>query len=248
MKRPSLLWLLALAPLHSAQAQGSLVGFVRDSTGVPLANSQISIDAVNRVATADAMGRYAFNDLPIGLRLIRVRRVGYSPTSRMVKVVEGESRQDFVLDRLVVLDTVRASEMIVRTRLVTEINDRRRMGFGHFKDSTTLTSHGGLASVFEDIPSVMVKSRGPQAFLIYLPGTGLNGRCLANLWIDGKKIQLAGQPDHGELTYLHPDEIGVIEVYVRMSETPVQYITRGPDLSACGSVVIWTKRILPEAS
>ena len=239
------------ASTTSLGAQASLSGVVRDSAGRPIANSQVSIDALNRATATDESGHYALSELAAGLRLVRVRRVGFSPTSRMVQLADGASRvADFVLDGLTVLDTMRAKANGVRERLARDINERRKMGFGHFKDSTTLSDHAGMLSVFQDIPSVIAMMRlDPETrekrMRVYLPVPGAYPGCLANLWVDGRLLTNGDKPDHNEWKFLIPSQIGVLEVYTRMSETPAQYIRRGSNLDRCGTIVIWTKQILP---
>ena len=62
--------------------QATVTGTVRDGqTGEPLAGATVSLTDLDRVATADANGRYALRDVPPGPRRIAVRFIGYVPRS-----------------------------------------------------------------------------------------------------------------------------------------------------------------------
>src|SRR5439155_26154467 len=109
----------------------TITDFVLDSGVSSIARAKISIEALGRVATADDSGRYVISDLTPGLRLVSVRRVGYTAVGKMVKLVEGENRlNDLILDRIAVqLDTV-VTKGKLRPRDVDmlEFEEHRKIG------------------------------------------------------------------------------------------------------------------------
>jgi len=57
---------------------GALLGTVRDSSGAPLPNVQVIISSINRVATTDAAGSFAFRGLPAGHYHLDAVFIGYA--------------------------------------------------------------------------------------------------------------------------------------------------------------------------
>lgn len=60
-------------------------------------------------------------------------------------------------------------------------------------------------------------------------------RCRVRYWLDGHPVHPASD---FELDLVPPGDVGGIEVYRGVSETPVQFRPRG---AICGVVVIWTR-------
>lgn len=61
-----------------AAHDGALLGTVRDSSGTPLPNVQVIISSINRVATTDATGNFAFRGLPAGHYHLDAVFIGYA--------------------------------------------------------------------------------------------------------------------------------------------------------------------------
>jgi hypothetical protein len=59
------------------------------------------------------------------------------------------------------------------------------------------------------------------------------GRCVAPVWVDGVRAS------YDFVSFLRPDEIGIVEVYPRSLDVPARYNSNGDN--RCGVVAVWTK-------
>jgi hypothetical protein len=139
------------------------------------------------------------------------------------------------LRKVVTLAKVNVTATTVRQRFVMDYEERRTMGFGHFRDSTEVSRHSTLESVFQEMPNVSA----PKPGTVLLPATGGPGKCAANIWIDRRKS------DSRDLAELQPEEVAALEVYPRAMTTPPEFMVRNARTPMCGSVVVWTKRFFP---
>jgi hypothetical protein len=157
------LWCAGLLPAMLAAATAgaqSLTGFVRDSAGHPVANAEVAIEALNRRAISDTTGHFALDGVAGGMRLLSVRRVGYAPLNRMVRIADGMPPLDLRLTSLAVkLDTVRTTEQYRPTDiLMMEYLDNRKMGLGHFITQADLEKMNGapIAEAFDNVLDIVV--------------------------------------------------------------------------------------------
>lgn len=84
-----------LAPLAvGAQATGIIDGRVMDqSTGRPVESAQVSIEGTTIGALTNAQGAFRITGVPSRQVTVRVRALGYAPTSRQVTVAPGETQR-----------------------------------------------------------------------------------------------------------------------------------------------------------
>jgi hypothetical protein len=173
----------------------------------------------------------------------------------MVQLVAGEARQtDVVLERIPqMLDTIKVKErpLVVGIGLAA-FEERRRLGFGKFFDSTELrkNEHRKLSDLLHEIPGTLVVAPGPP-----FPSTARfagSSRvshikpCLMEVVLDGEVIskgQRAGEPPNYwnayDLTMLSVATLAGVEVYRSAAEIPGVY--SGPS-AECGVLLIWTRR------
>lgn len=239
---------LALAQFASvAHAQASLTGVVRDSAGRAISGAEVSIEALSRIAHTDDLGRYAIADVAPGMRLVRVRRLGFVAFSRMMQVLPGDNMiGDFVLAPVAVeLDTVTTRDQMTALRgLVAGYLERKRTNYrGYFRDSTTLGRSNDLSGMFIDMPSVSYYTPigGGIDLIMTSSIKGLSSinqplatRCHASIWVDRVQVRESrpvvgsgfGRPlqDEGTiLATLRPQDIAAIEVYLSSDATPPQF-------------------------
>lgn len=89
--RPALLCaVLALLPLAQAVAQSTVQGVVRDSTGNPVANAEVSVLSTSQAARTDSAGHFAIGALPAGSYLLLTRRLGYRQDLRDLVVTDSQ--------------------------------------------------------------------------------------------------------------------------------------------------------------
>jgi hypothetical protein len=121
--------------------------------------------------------------------------------------------------------------------LQLDFEQRRREGFGVFKDSTEIVKHSNIRAVFQGIPSLVTTGKDTQSFYLYTPGQSLStnnpaGGCPANIYIDGKPS------DTIVLGTLSKEQIAAVEVYIRQEMAPAKYVML---TNNCGVVLVWTK-------
>jgi hypothetical protein len=211
-------------------------GVVRDPRNVPLVGATIDVDGIPAQARTDANGRFTVPGVPTGSRTIAIRSVGYSPLFQPINVLEGQNEEILVEMRATVLPGVNITAKNV-SLLQLDYEQRRREGFGTFKDSTEIVKHTSIRSIFQGIPSLVITGIDATAFSLFTPGQSMStnnpaGGCPANIYIDGKPS------DTGVLISLSKEQIAAIEVYIRQEFAPAKYLLLGNN---CGVVLVWTK-------
>jgi TonB-linked SusC/RagA family outer membrane protein len=110
---------LGAAPAVAAQATGGVRGTVTDTrSGNPVSDVQVVATGSRRGAVTDAAGRYLIASLPAGPVTLRAQRLGYTPVTRSITIVAGQTATvDFgfasavtSLDEVVVTGTPGATE------------------------------------------------------------------------------------------------------------------------------------------
>ncbi|HEX7025170.1 MAG TPA: carboxypeptidase regulatory-like domain-containing protein, partial [Gemmatimonadales bacterium] len=132
--------------------QSVLTGTVRaDSTGRPLAGVEVVVSGSDRRALTDNAGRYVLNMLPAGRRMVLFRSVGFRPVQEWVVLGEADT---VWANPMLIPETVRLDPLVVTARPdaprgigVEAFEERRRLGFGKFLDSTDLRRNDHLPLV-----------------------------------------------------------------------------------------------------
>lgn len=217
---------------------GSLRGAVYSDT-VPLRQVQVQrLGDSTAVAatTTDSLGQYQLGAVPIGTQVVDVRRLGYLPRQLTLQIRPGENRApDLNLTSVAALDTVR---VFSHRNQYPEFEQRaRNSSFGRFLRADDIArKHPLIASdLIRGLPGfrivrpntsdddvAIVSSRGELASF------NKPGPCIAEIVIDGIP--------HQTINAVHPRTIGAMEIY---SGPTAPF----PHRSACGTIIIWTKRI-----
>jgi hypothetical protein len=253
MTRIALIAMLILAERSSGQA---LSGIVReDSTERPLAGVDIALDRNDRATRSTSTGRYLFSDLPEGLQRIHVRLLGYRPVDMLVTITAGQTKSmDIVLVRMpVALDTVAVTDRSMRGvgAGFEAFEERRRLGFGKFVDSTMLRSieHRKVVDLLRQFPGVKIYiPPAPNHYKRVLVSSRMEGRfpCLLDVVMDGALIHRSPGPTLPpdferafDLTTIDIASLSGIEIYRSAAEIPGVF--NGAS-AACGVLVLWTRR------
>lgn len=194
--------------------RGVIAGALRDAAGQAVANAEVIADR-GPATRSERDGRFLLLDVPAGTRQVDVRSIGMIPIATVVDVVPGDTTRLEIQLAKTALDTVHVLAVANHRLLAREIDERRRIGFGRYLDSTQIAGHADAASALSELPPL---------------------RCRPSLWIDARRIDAGATVL--ELRLLSPDNIGIIEQY-RSSSAPPQF-GRNP----CGLVLIWTKHAL----
>jgi hypothetical protein len=236
----------------------------QDSTGRPLAGVEVLLEGKERQTVTDAAGRYLLGALPRGNHVILFRSVGYRPVRIRVRLAEGDTvRADasMVREGAQQLDPVEVKALPAAPRGIGReaFEERRRMGFGRFIDSTELrrNEQRRASDLLRGIPGVrMVRYRecdpprssrcGPveERAASGRGTTSMTQRsetCWMSVILDGSVLYRSGSfsppPDFSRdfrLTSLES-----IEVYRSSSEVPTEY---GGTSAACGVILLWSRR------
>ena len=218
----------ALPPLVGT---ASLSGVVRTGRGQPLADAAVRVLDAAPVARTNAAGQFSLAALPAGTQVLEVRRVGYLLGQQRVELRSGRSSTvEVTLRRIVTLDSVRVLAQRNRYRQNTE-QLRRLDGSGTYlkeediarfpaDETSELLARMGLRAVGTGLATKLYVQRGLGSIIM--------GPCPMNIVIDGFQ--------HQDANIVRPQEVGLMQVYRGPASAPPGYD------SACGVVLIWTKR------
>lgn len=232
---------LSVGPLAETDSskRGIIAGLLTDPAGQPFAGAQILVQSSPETRSG-ADGRFVVRNVPTGTRQVEIRSVGMAPFITTVDVTAHDTAMIAAqLKKVATLDVVRVTGTMRQQRLVADLEARRKLGLGFVQDSTAFEGRVQLVSVFSAFPHLAIQRVGNgQRYYLTLPIA--IGRCTANLWIDGKKLQTIPDPMIGYslLWDLHPDEIAAVEVYPHGASVPMELQSIN---STCGTVAIWTK-------
>ncbi len=91
---------IVLVPAGALAQGGTIRGHVADTTGTPVADAVVWVEATALRAMTGATGEYVISAVPAGPAIVRVRRIGYvdiAPAARVIVVAGGTVQQDFTL-------------------------------------------------------------------------------------------------------------------------------------------------------
>jgi hypothetical protein len=223
--------------LGEAGKSSMIRGIVRDPRKTPLVGATIDVDGVDAQVRTDANGRFSVPSVPTGSRTIAVRAIGFAPLFQPIAVLEKQT-DDIEVDMLAVsLPGVNITGRQNVSLLQLDFEQRKREGFGTFRDSTEIVKATSIRSIFQGIPSLVITGVDVTGFGLFTPGQSMStnnpaGGCRANIYIDGKPS------DTGVLISLSKEQIAVIEVYIRQEFAPAKYLLLSNN---CGVVLVWTK-------
>jgi hypothetical protein len=212
-------------------------GVVHDPHNAPLAGATVDVDGVEASVRTDANGRFTILNVPTGSRTIEVRAIGLAPLFQPIAVLEKQTDEIQVDMRAVSLPGVNITGRQNVSLLQLDFEQRKREGFGTYRDSTEIAKATSMRSVFQAIPSLVITGVDATGFGLFTPGQSLStnnpaGGCRANIYIDGKPS------DTNVLISLSREQIAAIEVYVRQEFAPAKYLLLSNN---CGVVLVWTK-------
>jgi hypothetical protein len=228
---------------------------VSASSGQGLPGATISI-AGGKSVRADERGEWSLGDLPLGTRNLEVRAVGFYPDRRGVHVTAGTPSVRVGLSSLrAVLDTVRIRAARLQDRRKSGFEERRRTGAGFYLTADQIARKGAhsTADIFQGLRGLrlgyasdtllsdnmsLVDPDSLKTIHRQILMRGISGDlCAPSIFLNGIIVDRIDADDLD--TWATPKEIGAIEIYSEAS-VPAQFQRVG---KACGSIVIWTKRL-----
>ena len=219
-------------------ARGTVAGVVTNEQGAPVPDVRVHTDGAAETRS-DSAGRFILRQLAVGTREVDVLSIGSASGSQIVDVLPGDTaRVAIQLRKVTVLKPVDVQATAYRQYVVRGFEERRSKGPGYFNDSTEISKHGSLPSVFDGIPGVIVDhgSRSRRGVRLVMMQGARN--CTPSLWIDGLRSTM------DQLNDVAPEDIAATEVYSHALDVPLDFAAR-TNGALCGAVVVWTKRAFP---
>lgn len=240
--------LFVVASPAAGQDQGTatLYGQILESPGDrPIAEARITLVPGDLSATTGASGRFVLRGIPYGRFVIRFESVGYETRVDTMRVGPGDP-----VDITVHLATdplpLEPIDVVVRSANLDRAGFYERRDFGPqgtFFTARDIERYSAtqLSDVMRRAPAALLIHGGPGRTLLRfnrqvgtsspIPG------CEPAVFVDGILIQdQLEEPRLQDFNRVPPSAVAAMEVYVG-SNTPLEYRK-----TACGAVVIWTKR------
>ena len=222
---------------RSLPAQGTITGAIQDSLGTALSGARITLDSSSARAVSNEAGEFRLSRLPPGTLQVNVRRLGYRPESRIVRVEpDRETRLLVTLaplpQRLPTVEVQRRAEPY-DSRLAG-FNARKERRIGHYvtREQLELMNSARFVDALRDVPGVQLRPiRGGGTTLI-LRGS----RCPPLVFIDGFPAG-AGVMD---LDMIDLASVEGVEIYSGVATVPPEFMgARGGH--GCGVIAIWSR-------
>jgi hypothetical protein len=215
---------------------GRLNGRVVNDVGAPVTDAIVEVWKTGMTASTDATGRFEIANLPVGTHALEVRRIGFAPQLIPVHLATRKPTSvDVVLDKPVrMLDAVRVTARTLYSRRQSEIEQRRRRGFGHFimRDELERSPAARVTDVLRRVPGVRVYTTQGSDVVTFARGVGMSGPCRPTVYMDGHRLG-SGE----DLDFLATvNSLEAIEVYTSPTQAPAEYWS-----GSCGTIVLWTK-------
>jgi hypothetical protein len=224
----------------------ALAGVVRDSAGQPLRDARVTVSGVSGEWRTGSSGGFVVRGIPPGTHVVAVNTPGFAQERRLVELAQHDSATVHLsMTRLITtLPTVTIEERRRFDALKSELEGRRRMGFGYRADSAEIAKLPGVMEAF-NFPGVHTTWYkgiwGISMTGVYsIPSkksSGIALTCNPTIWVDG----MTSVANMEILNQMTKDEIALIEVYTSAAGAPMQYAgTR----TNCGVVLVWRKRYI----
>jgi hypothetical protein len=216
----------------------TLLGTVVDDAGRPVKDVTIEVVTALTEGRTDSLGRFSIRNLPARRHIVRVRRVGYSPTYLTADLTDSTSTRARIVLREFAgqnlgLVVVRADRVTGRLRGFLQRSEKKS-GWGTMITAADIERRNPMraSDMLMGLASVRVSpSRGGATVI-----TGRGG-CLMLLFINGFPApQRSGSGLDEMVSAL---DLAGIEVYNGNAGVPAELTLGAP--SPCGTIGVWTK-------
>lgn len=231
--------------LHAA-----LIGRVTDSTGLGLTGADIRVLGSESLRTTSVdSGAFQMGDLPIGVVVFSVRRLGYTSATFTAYLRGGKThRARFVLSTAAVpLPVVAVTDTAASSHWLDVFQDRRAHQRGVFITRAAIEkSHGRSATdLVRNVAGLSVIGNGAAIGQQVVATRGAGARsCVPTLYVHDA-------PYSGALDDFPIDDVEAMEIYVGISEIPPElnrtqrtFDARGRGVigTPCAVIVVWTRK------
>lgn len=216
---------------------GRLSGIVRNESGQPVTDAILEVWHTGITGRTDASGRFEIASLPVGTHALEVRRIGFAPQQLPVHLASrSPTSVDVVLEKPVrMLDAVRVTARTLYSRRQSEIEQRRRRGFGHFimREELERSAASRVTDVLRRVPGVRVYTAQGSDVVTFARGDNMSGPCRPTVFMDGHRLGSGEDIDF----LASVNSLEAIEVYTSGTQAPVEFWST----SGCGVIVLWTR-------
>jgi len=244
--QPRGVWRTGLAVTLMAVSAGSAVaqrttlsGVVRDSSGAPIPEADVSIASAHLLTRTSSTGAFLLSRVDAGQAELSVRRLGYVPRTLQVDVraAANDTLVVVLVAQALELPGVAVSDQEKRHMLwIEDFYRRRAKGIGgtyYTRDDIDARHVSRLSDVLRDAPGVrFIRVRGGSGIRFDSPAN-MRRDCLPQYWVDGQRVP------NVELDDFSARDIEGVELYAGPSSTPSQF-SQGA-VTTCGTVVIWSR-------
>lgn len=236
--------LAALSPAGGAAQQetGALVVTVLSGeTGAPLEGATVVVAGTRIAAATNAAGVLRLAGVPLGPQTVEVRRLGYAPRLRLVRLHPGRAATaTFSLE----VQPIAVAEIRVRGEATsgydylraTGFDRRRAAGIGSFLTRSEIeeTRPRFLSDVLRRVPGLVFHPSSLRGDAYVAMGRNGGSACPIQYYVDGQIIGHGFNADE-----VPPGDVEGVEVYRGGAQVPAEFNRR---TASCGVIVIWTRR------
>ncbi len=221
-----------------------LFGLISDTEGKPLDAVELTVIATGQRTVTDSLGRYMIRRNDPTARLIRIRKIGFTPQQLEVRAdVAGSSRADITLGKLAAtLETqvVRADRKLLRMRPLFSRMERDTRNQFVTRNQIDFTRNGSTTDLLTRLRGVTL-GYNSKGFAIPL----LRGTCPLRVLLNGQELEL---DDFALNSIVLLRDIAGVEAYTSPGEVPTDFwfgFSGSGTSVGCGVIGIWT-RLLDE--
>ena len=228
---------LAQSP-RQATHRARVLGVFDADDGTPIEGAQVTDLLSGTFALTTRTGTVSLVFLPEGGSLVRIRKVGYLPTTMMAAI----SPADTVPITVLLTRTVPMLPTVVTKdsapgypcMRLCAFEERRRAGFGHFIDEAELRKNDSypLSSILPRLPGLFIKKG--HAYSSRVKGSD----CAVTIYVNGVP---SGETDVSKMPI---NEYAGVEFYAGPATAPAQYNATGHagrSGATCGIMLLWTR-------
>ncbi|HVZ78541.1 MAG TPA: carboxypeptidase regulatory-like domain-containing protein, partial [Gemmatimonadaceae bacterium] len=205
----ALLLLASFAPLQAQQAargegRALVIGWVGDTDQAPIAGAVVWVVGSSRYVRTDSTGRFVLGEVPVGLQVIAVQKLGYKPHYFNVTLVDQQrlGAEVVLAHQAAALDTVRITargerwtkpSRLAYTTKFDGFYERRATAVGDFMTREQLARTGSftLANALEgQIGGLQSRTIGGHVDIRF-------GLCQGNgvqVYVDGRRVTNSAVP------------------------------------------------------
>jgi len=231
-------------PTPAASYRNRLLGAYDAQSGDPIEGLEVIDVASGTTALTTKTGTVSLAFLPDGGSLVRLRKLGYAPVTMNVAISPADTSPLTIVMKRAAQELPAVVTKDSARRYISPglqgFEERRRAGFGHFIDDSTLRASEGrtMAYMVARLPGAtlkgghLVSTRTASQGAVFSKGSpGLN--CPVSVYVDG--VRLTSSPDlQGQTT----DTYAGVEFYASNTTTPIWISSSN---SRCGVLLLWTR-------